>query len=180
MAEATIITVDEIRVLWSSLDKNFTQEKINPFILRAQQSELKTLLGPALYFDFISNIGDAKYVNLLDGEEYIYQGNTIFFGGVKPYLAALSFGRILSDININVGRASVVDKTTEESQVHTNTIIQTRSREAKSEALRLQAELLQFLDENRSTYSLFQKRESASQDSDTSMKIYRIPRHVQR
>jgi hypothetical protein len=179
MAEATIITVADIKVLWSSLDKNFTQAKVDPYILRAQQTELKDLLGPALYYDFVTNITDAKYVDLLNGVEYVYEGHTIFFGGVKPYLAALSYGRILSNINISVGRASVVDKDNEQSAPHDNAIIQTRGREAKSEGLRLQAEVLQFLDQNRDTYTLWQARETASQDHETSLKITRIPRHRQ-
>ena len=128
----------------------------------------------------MSNIGVAKYVDLLDGVEYTYQGYTIFFGGVKPYLAALSFGRIISNVSVSVGTASVTDKATEQSTPHDNTLIQTRGREAKSEALRLQAEVLQFLEENRATYPLFTSRQSAAQDSDTSFPYTRIPRHRQR
>tara|TARA_R110002096_G_scaffold217142_4_gene405183 strand:+ start:13878 stop:14420 length:543 start_codon:yes stop_codon:yes gene_type:complete len=180
MAETTIITKADIQVLWSNLDKNFTEAKLSPYILRSQQTELKTLLGDSLYYDFVSNITIQKYIDLLDGVEYSYQGNTIFFGGVKPYLAALSFGRIISNINVSVGTASVTDKATEQSTPHDNAIIQTRGREAKSEALRLQSELLQFLDEKRSTYPLFQSRESSEQDHDTSMKITSVPRHRQR
>ena len=180
MAEIKLITVSEIRVLWSSLDKNFTQLKVDPYILRSQQIEIKSLLGEAMYFDMMENLANVNYQNLLDGVDYSYQGNTIFFGGLKPYLAALTYGRIISNINVSVGRASVVDKATEQSTPHDNTIIQARGREATSEGLRLQAEVTQYLDTLRNLYPLYNQRLTGGQENDTSLRMTRVPRHRQR
>ena len=175
-----IIDKTDILEFWSQMDKNMKEDKIKPYTLRAQQSEFKNFLGPALYYDFITDFEGVNNQTLFNGTEYEFQGNTIFFEGLRPYLCALSFSRIVSNINISVGRANVVAKDTEQSTPHPNAIIQTRSREAKSEALRLQEEARQFLDQQRSDYPLWQKRVDDSADTDTSLFGIRVPRHPQR
>lgn len=179
MAETTLITKSDIEQFWPSLDKNFKESKINTYILRAQQSKLKELLGEALYHDFVTNIADAKYQQLLNGDEYEYNGYTVFFGGVKPLLSAYTYSMIVAEVSISTGRASVVNKENEQSTPHSNEITQGGSNTAYSEALRLQEEVLRFLDENRSTYDLFGRKETYSQDNSTTWRITRVPRHRQ-
>ena len=60
MAESTIITKDNIRETWSNFDKNLKNDQVDPFILKAQQSDLKPFLGDVLYFDFLENITDSN------------------------------------------------------------------------------------------------------------------------
>ena len=175
-----IITKSDILALWSQMDKNLKEGKIDPFTLRAQQGDLKPFLGAALYYDFITNLEDANYQTLFNGTEYTYRGNTIFFEGIKPLLCAYSFARISSGINISVGRAAVIEKDNENSTPHSNAIIQTRAREIKSEALRLQDETRQYLSQERASYPLWNQREDDSSDDDTSLFGMRVPRHRQR
>ncbi len=179
MAETTIITKDNIRETWANFDKNFKDAQVDPFILKAQRSDLKPFLGDALYFDFVENITDTNYVDLLDGTTYIYQGNTIYFNGIKPMLAAYSYARTLKNIDINVGRGSVVSKDTEQSEKHENSIIYRRHTEAKSEALRLQNELEQFLDTKKTDYPLWRVNAN-SVIKRTSFRVLKVPRHIQR
>jgi hypothetical protein len=179
--EITLITGDELRENWSNVDQNLSEVKLKPYIIKAQQTELQDLLGPPLYYDLISNITDANYILLLNGGEYVHQTYTIYFSGLKPYISALSYKNLIADININVGRASVTEKDTENSTPHANPIVQTRSREGYSEALRLQAEVIKFLDQKRSDYPLWNSRNDSSQDNETSgFGMTRVPRHQQR
>ena len=178
--ETILITKDDIRGFWTSLDKNFTEEKLMPYILRAQQTDLKEFFGDAFYYDFVTNILDAKYQSLLNGGEYVYNGYTIYHSGVKQLLAAWSYKRILANINVSVGRASVVDKETAESVRHENDIIFTRSQEADSEAMRLQAEIRQFLNNERTEYPIWNRGSEVNTLNDTSFKITKVPRHRQR
>jgi len=152
--EAQLITKTEILETWH-LGKNLNDDRINPHILRAQQSDLKPMLGDALYYDFVTNVADAKYVNLLNGVTYSYQNETIFFNGVKPLLAAWSYARIIGNNQVFVGRGGVTSKTTEESEQHPNSLVQQRDRDAQSEALRLQNEVWHYLDQNRTIYPLY-------------------------
>ena len=178
MAETTIISKEDIRSTWANFDKNFKDEQVDPFILKAQRSDLKPFLGDALYFDFLENITDAKYIDLLDGVVYEYNGHNIYFNGIKPMLAAFSYARTLKNIDINVSRGSVVAKNTEQSEKHENTLIQRRKTEADSEALRLQSELSQFLTTKRNDYPLWVSNMSASKR--TSFRVLKVPRHRQR
>ena len=118
MAETTIITKDDIRLTWANFDKNLKDTQVDPFILKAQRSDLKPFLGDALYYDFIENLIDANYIDLLDGVVYAYQGDNIYFNGIKPMLAAYSYARTLKNIDINVGRGAVVSKSSEQSDKH--------------------------------------------------------------
>ena len=154
MAEAALITKTDITKYWH-MGKNLNDDRINPHILRAQQAELKPFLGDALYFDFVTNMSEDKYVTLLNGGEYEYQNNTVFFGGAKPLLAAWAYSRIVGNNQIFVGRGGVTMKDTEESTQHPNPLVQQRDRDAQSEAIRLQHELWLFLDQNRTTYPLY-------------------------
>ena len=168
MAEALLITKAEILETWH-MGKNLNDDRIEPHILRAQQSDLKPFLGDALYYDFVTNVGSAKYVELLNGVEYLYYGKTIFFNGVKPLLAAWSYARIIGNNQVFVGRGGVTSKTTEESEQHPNSLVQQRDRDAQSEAIRLQNEVYNYLDKNRTKYPLFET--DISQDSPTRMSM---------
>ena len=88
--------------------------------------------------------------------------------------------RIMLNINMNVGRASVVDKVTDQSTPHDITLIKQRSREADSEAIRLREELIQYLRANQSDFPLYGQRDDQSADNKTSFSIGRVPRHRQR
>ena len=175
-----IITKSDVLEFWPQMDKNFKEDELEPYTLRAQQADLKRFLGPALYFDFITNPEATNNVALFQGTTYDFQGNTIFFEGVRPLLVAYTFSRVVSNVDISVGRAAVVQKENEQSIPHPNAIIQTRSREVKSEALRLQEETRQFLDQERSDYPLWNRRTDDSADKDTSFSMTRVPRHPQR
>lgn len=175
-----IIQKIDILEFWPQMDKNFKQDKLDPYILRAQQGDLKRFLGPALYFDFITNPDTPTNKALFEGTTYDFEGNEIFFEGVRPLLVAYSFSRIVSNVDISVARSSVVQKDNEQSTPHPNAIIQERSREVKSEALRLQEETRQFLEQERNDYPLWNRREDDSADRDTSLGMTRVPRHRQR
>ena len=129
-----------------------------------------------MYYDFIENLIDANYVDLLDGVVYSYQGNDIYFNGIKPMLAAYSYARTLKNIDINVGRGAVVSKSSEQSDKHENTLIYRRKTEAESEALRLQGELEQFLSTKRSDYPLWKDNNKVKK---TSFRILKVTRHRQ-
>ena len=173
MAETQLITKADILETWH-MGKNLNDDRINPNILRAQQSDLKPFLGDALYHDFITNLTDPKYQDLLNGKEYNLDGNTIFFNGVKPLLAAWSYARIIGNNQVFVSRGGVTGKVTENSDAQPNPLVQQRDRDAKSEALRLQYEVYNFLDQNNATYLFWTK--GVSQDSPTyqSMKFTKV------
>jgi len=164
MAEILLIGKPDILETWW-IGKNLDDGRINPHILRAQQSDLKPFLGDALYHDFVTNVVDPKYQELLNGVEYNLQGETIFFNGVKPLLAAWAYARVVGNNQVFTTRGGVTVKDTEESTQHPNTLVQQRDRDAQSEALRLQHEVYNYLNQNRTKYPLYGR--GIDQDSAT-------------
>jgi len=172
MAETLLISEDDIREFWS-MGKNMPKAKISPQILRAQQSDLKPFLGQALYYDFVSNVSDPEYQELLNGKEYQYQDDTVFFTGVKPMLAAFAFSRIKRNASDFLTRGGNKHKQTDESTEIANRSIMSKAREAESEAIRMQGEVSQFLDSFRSTYKLWRVEKGVKKSS---MRISKISR----
>lgn len=154
MAETLLIKQADILKFYP-IGHNVGSKRVDPHILRAQQSDLKPFLGDALYFDFITNVTTTKYVNLLNGVTYENDGHNIFFNGVKPLLASWAYARIEKKNSIFVTRGGNVKKETDQSTQMTNAEIDAEKTSAESEALRLQREVWTFLDQNRTTYPLF-------------------------
>lgn len=172
--ETLLITPDDIRQYYS-LGKNMSGERVEPHILRAQQSDLKPFLGQVLYWDIFDKPTEPKYIELLEGTEYTLEGKTVFFGGINQLLASWAYARVMHNNNDFVTRGGNKSKATPESEAMGNPITQTRMREAESEAIRLQGEAFVFLDENRTVYDLWDKYVTST-DSPTrqSMNITKV------
>ena len=69
------------------ISTTFDQNRFDTFAQAAQDHNLRIWLGDALYNDLEQNHTDAKYVTLLDGEQYEKDGKTIKFYGLKKYLS---------------------------------------------------------------------------------------------
>ena len=83
MALITIADVQTVR----RIDKTFNSERFDTFAQSAQDEFLRVWLGEALYLDLITNPTSAENAKLLDGENYVKNGDTIKFFGLKKYLA---------------------------------------------------------------------------------------------
>ena len=163
MAENRIIAYSDIAAYWyipSTVNKDTT--KISIAILEAQQADLKRVLGEALYYDFIEDYDPvgldfvtASYQTLFDGGDYTYQGNTIYFSGVKQLLCAYSFIHLAKNNKIHIVRGGVVVKTVEESETAEDFQLRAIIRKAFDQASRIEGELTRFLYENRATYPLY-------------------------
>jgi len=80
--------IDKLEILkHREISKNVRTTKINPFIEDSQFLDLKPLLGDAFYVDLIKNQTEVKYIELLDGKEYDYDGKTYSFAGLKKILS---------------------------------------------------------------------------------------------
>ncbi len=80
-------------------------ERLNIFIKKAQELDLKPFLGHALYYDFIQHFNvdgtlqdDAPqcYKDLLNGSEYLDQyGHIVLYEGLLPTLVYFTFARFI-------------------------------------------------------------------------------------
>ena len=176
MAEQKIIAKADIQNLWD-FSENVDQSKIDAAILRAQQTDLESLLGAAMYHDFVEDYNGLTfdtpaYQTLYDGGEYTYKAQTIYFRGVKALLSVYAYIHLVDIIRINVVRSGQVYKVAEESEFLEDFQSRADNRKAKSDAIRLEKDVLQYLETNLSTYPLFRYREY--KDVKTSYNFYKL------
>jgi len=91
--------------LFEDIAVNIKPERINVFIQKAQELDLKPFLGYALYYDLLKHLetdGTLKedapqhYKDLLNGSEYLDEhGHIVLYQGLKPVLAYFTFARFI-------------------------------------------------------------------------------------
>jgi hypothetical protein len=90
---------------YEDIAANIKPDRINVFIRKAQELDLKPFLGYALYYDLIKNIntdGTIKdeapqhYKDLLNGSEYLDEhGHIVLYQGLQPVLSYFTFARFI-------------------------------------------------------------------------------------
>jgi hypothetical protein len=164
--EQRIISLDDVNEVWP-VSVNLDDNKVNAAILRAQQSDLKPILGEALYHAFIEDYNgtdfvDPNYALLFSGGEYTYGNYTIYFSGVKALLSCYAFTRIVDAARINVVRSGSVWKEEDESDQVEDYQERINRRRALEDSQRLKEELERYLYENTDLYPLYNQRRRQS------------------
>jgi hypothetical protein len=90
---------------YEDISVNIKPERLNIFIKKAQDLDLKPFLGHALYYDFIQNFNDdgtlkdttpQLYKDLLNGSEYLDRyGHIVLYEGLLPTLIYFTFARFI-------------------------------------------------------------------------------------
>lgn len=90
---------------YEDISVNIKPERLNVFIKKAQDLDLKPFLGHALYYDFIQNFNSdgtiqdsapQPYKDLLNGSEYLDKyGHIVLYEGLVPTLVYFTFARFI-------------------------------------------------------------------------------------
>lgn len=154
--------------------------RIDPYILEAQISDLKPVLNDALYLDFITRIfGDTahadytKYNELLNGKDWVYRGQPVRFYGVEPVLSYHSLARFAIGSPIVYSRYGLVQKNAPQSETVDMNVIREEVRNLKSVATTFQNDLILFLQQNKTTYPLYDFNQSCDLPSRSGFRMYR-------
>ena len=153
-----------------------SQEKeiIEMHIRNAQENELKDLLGSPLYYDMISNKSSANYVNLIKGEEYECTYNnttyTVKYQGIQKVLAYWSLARLVKFHGVKITaqglHTDLSDYSDEVSDRRRSNLVS----HFKSEADQSQQDIIDFLENNKSDYPLY----DIVEQKNTSFKAYAV------
>lgn len=163
---ALLIKNKDIRE-YRSISDNFSQDKMDRWILEAQRMDIRPILGDAFYHDFVENFdvtGHAEYTNyqnLLNGTTYTHNSETIKFEGLKPCVVYYTYARMIKNQQINVNPFSVTQKLVQESQQVSSATLKMQVDDAISSAVVYQQETVQFLETQISLYPLWTQRDSA-------------------
>jgi len=159
MAKRVIITLQDIKQLRPTAELD--GERWEPFALEAQDQDLRPILGDGLFYDFMTkwyNTGDAmysNYQNLLNGTNYTYNGQTIYFDGLKPMMVYYTLARFVQNNPVNITRYGVVTKLVNQSQPVDAQVLRQVVNELKSSAQTYKNQVDLFLNQNQTTYPLY-------------------------
>jgi len=140
---------------YRQISDNVPDKVINPYIIDAQFNDLQKLLGGDFYNDLIRNYADSKYVSLLNGGDYEYNGTTYTNVGLKAVISHYAYARyILLGSNIDTPFGFV----TKDSDSSTQTDLSTKKtiyKENENLAFNYWQNVLLFISRNASDYPLF-------------------------
>lgn len=146
-----LIDIEDIRGLKSISINTDAEEKLMPFILEAQQFDLKKIMGDAFFLDFMKDFEGSpslvKYSLLFNGGEFTCGNNTYRHEGIKTVLCYLSYARYVLNSNINSTAFGTVKKKTEESEHVDDKTINRLYDQAYSGAMEYWRDVVKFLDQ---------------------------------
>ena len=139
------------------LSQNLDDSDVDPVIDEAQEFDLRPVLGRELYLDFLNNVTDTKYQELLNGKEYTPTGyiNPVKFQGVKEVLKYYVYARMVVLDGVKNTNAGFVHKTLENSERLSGTQRTQMIAQARSGAKAHEDEMVFFLDNFYTTYPLW-------------------------
>lgn len=126
-----------------------------PFATEAQDQDLKPILGEGLYYQLMATPTATAYAELLNGKTYTYNGQTIYFEGIKTMIVYFFLARFIQNNAVNITRFGVVTKTLNQSQPVDAQVIRQVVNEMKSNAQTYKNDVERFLLQNQTTYPLY-------------------------
>lgn len=147
------------------LSKQVDASRIEVAVVEAQRSYIRTLIGRALYRDLHVNRTDAKYQTLLNGGSYTPSGEKgeVDFYGLKPAIASYAYSILIHRNDIRVTRTGNKIKNSEVSEQATPEMIAREYQIALDSGANYMTEVLDYLNQNASTYPLFDEGYSLPQ-----------------
>jgi hypothetical protein len=156
MITTKLITLANIQDVKSiSLNVNETKQ-LSPYILEAQNFDLRELLGDAFYLDLIADFPTLTlYSELFNGGQYTYQNEVYYLDGIKQYLVYSTYARYLANSNVISTATGLVHKTNQYSDKVEEKTISRLVSQARSGATFCEENIKKYLERNKSSYPLF-------------------------
>lgn len=158
-----LISIEDI-CRYRPTSKVIPVDRIQPFIRESQMQDLMPVLGDVLYYDFLNKFDvttDPKYTEyqeLLYGKTYTPSGypSTITFEGVVPIVAYFALARYYENSQLNATAYGLVQKNSEYATATPSQAVQAHAEYLRSLGVSFQDGLKVFLNNNLTTYPLYQ------------------------
>lgn len=150
MAQPLLISRDDI-IAYRSISANANvSKKLEPFILEAQESDLKNLLGNPLYNDLLNDyLGSpslSTYEDLFNGSSWTCGGKAYYHRGIKVVLVYFSYARYVMNSPFESTAFGTVVKKDQYSEVQDQKAVQKIYDDALMLALSMWADVKDYLD----------------------------------
>ncbi len=163
MLDKYLITTEDIKKFRPTAELD--DERINPYIIEAQNIDLMEVLGEAFFYDLMLNFDDsvatnyAQYQKLLNGETYVVGTDTKYFEGIKPIVCYFTLAKFVVANPINITRFGF--KVEAEARVggYDTTLVKRFVDDLKSAGITYQNKATKYLQAKATTYPLYKRRE---------------------
>ena len=159
--ETPIIKIDDI-LNFRQIDRQINTDNLNGHIIGAQREQLADLLGAGFYNALITT--PASYIDLIEGETFTNsQGETAQYFGLKPFLVFHTLSSLLNDNNLKIsdtGNDNFLDSTFQKAS---SGEIRDAKQDYTSTANVYRSNIIEYLDQNRSTYPLWRSKQKNNQ-----------------
>lgn len=156
------------------------EKRCDPFILEAQENDIRPILNDALYFDFTEKVFSTSdpmyndYQILLNGGTYTVNNYTLSFPGIEPMLCYFALSRIVLNNQINITQYGVVQKNVDESTPIDTNSLKLLVTELRSVAIGYQGRVVDFLENKKSTYPLYNALQVSTESNRTGLSFFSV------
>lgn len=159
MSQTLLISRSDI-IEYRSLSANAnTAKKLDPFIVEAQNVDLKGLIGNAFLYaliqDYIASPSLSTYSDLFNGSTWVCGTKTLSHNGLKSVLCLFAYARYVVDSNTESTAYGTVEKKNEFSDRSDGKRLTALSESAYSSALSYWNDVKDFLNDNSADYPLW-------------------------
>ena len=151
-----LITLADVQSLFP-ISSNVNEEKaLNPFILQAQEFDLKPFLGDPFFLAVYNDAPDFDiYSDLWNGCNYTWGGYEYQHAGLKSYLIASSYARYLVKANSTSTPYGMVTKETPYSSPTDGKVLALNIQQTKSVAIGYMAQVEAYITRNTELFPLW-------------------------
>lgn len=152
----TILDIKDFKPLSGNTD---TSKKVDPFILEAQEFELRPILGDEFYLDLLDDFNASpsltKYNDLFNGSRYTCGTIQYENPGLKSVLVYYSYARYLNNSNTNSTPFGMVEKLNSDSKSLSEKALSRLVSQAVSGAKAYEFRVVDFLRRNSEDFPLY-------------------------
>jgi len=111
MTTTKLISLTDIQELKGISSNVNIVKQLNPFIIEAQEMELRPFLGDEFYLALLADAPTfANYGDLFNGVDYTYNGHQYRNDGIKPMLIYYAYARYLNNAQSIITPNGIVSK----------------------------------------------------------------------
>lgn len=155
MVDTILITRNDLKP-FRKISLNTSWDKLGPYILEAQELDLKPILGQELYYDLIEDFNASpslsKYYYLYHGSTYTCGDTKVTHNGLIPVLAYFAYSRYVEDAGITDTPSGLKQKNNDYSENISEKTVGRVSDQARSSGAAYMNEVIAFLNNKRADY----------------------------
>lgn len=133
------------------------EDQLHPYILAAQNNDIKPILGNVFWTDLVQNRNLQKYKDLMEGGNYTKEGDTLSFSGLKAAIAEYTYARYVMGKNIQDTPFGMVTKESDYTQPASAKQLAEVAAAHRSAGQNYLMEVIDFLNQNTTTYDKYKQ-----------------------